>query len=59
MSHETLPDVLERDCVFTPSATNRGQKAIDELRDRLADAVDNLEKYFDIDCREEDYSGSE
>lgn len=33
---ETLPDILERDCGLQPTAVNRVQSIIDDLRDQIA-----------------------
>lgn len=40
---ETLPDVLERDCALTPAAVARVQSIIDDLRDQMADRVQEAE----------------
>ena len=40
---ETLPDVLERDCALTPSAVARVQSVIDDLRDQMAERVQDAE----------------
>jgi len=40
---ETLPDVLERDCALTPSAVARVQSVIDDLRDQMAEKVQDAE----------------
>ena len=41
---ETLPDVLERDCALTPAAVVRVQSVIDDLRDQMAERVQDAEK---------------
>ncbi|MGL4528917.1 MAG: DUF1441 family protein [Citrobacter freundii] len=40
---ETLPDVLERDCALTPVAVSRVQSVIDDLRDQMAERVQDAE----------------
>lgn len=40
---ETLPDILERDCAMTPSAVDRVQKVIDDLRDQIALKVEQAD----------------
>lgn len=36
---ETLPDILERDCGLSPSALVRVQQVIDDLRDQMAQQI--------------------
>lgn len=38
-SLETLPDILERDCGLSPSALVRVQQVIDDLRDQMAQQI--------------------
>ena len=38
-SLETLPDILERDCGLSPGALVRVQQVIDDLRDQMAQQI--------------------
>ncbi|HCB8126564.1 TPA: DUF1441 family protein [Escherichia coli] len=40
---ETLPDILERDCGLHPAAVARVQTIIDDLRDQIAQRVEQAE----------------
>lgn len=41
---ETLPDILERDCALPPAAVSRVQTVIDDLRDQMAQKVQDAEQ---------------
>ncbi|EDW8118132.1 DUF1441 family protein [Salmonella enterica subsp. enterica serovar Sundsvall] len=41
---ETLPDILERDCALPPAAVSRVQTVIDDLRDQMAQKVQDAER---------------
>ncbi|WP_286933689.1 MULTISPECIES: DUF1441 family protein [unclassified Leclercia] len=41
---ETLPDILERDCALPPAAVSRVQSVIDDLRDQMAQKVQDAEQ---------------
>lgn len=41
---ETLPDILERDCALPPAAVSRVQGVIDDLRDQMAQKVQDAEQ---------------
>ncbi|WP_343529370.1 DUF1441 family protein [Yokenella regensburgei] len=41
---ETLPDILERDCALPPAAVSRVQTIIDDLRDQMAQKVQDAEQ---------------
>ncbi len=41
---ENLPDILERDCALPPAAVSRVQSVIDDLRDQMAQKVQDAEQ---------------